>query len=60
MEILRKIKDNGHREKENSMKMKELQNKTDYDTKCNIQKGKSSIHFILFYSHNDIEFLHLW
>lgn len=40
MEILRKVKDNGHREKENSMKLKQLQNKTEYDTKCNIQKGK--------------------
>ncbi|CAH1388868.1 unnamed protein product [Nezara viridula] len=38
MEILRKVKDNGHREKENSMKLKQLQNKTEYDTKCNIQK----------------------
>lgn len=43
MEVLKKLKNNGIAEKENSMKMKQLKNKTDYeakDTKCNIQKGK--------------------
>ncbi|XP_073996715.1 ca[2+]-channel protein alpha[[1]] subunit T isoform X3 [Rhodnius prolixus] len=37
-EYSKKGKDNGSKEKENSWKMKHLHNRSDFDTKCNIQK----------------------
>lgn len=40
-EYSKKGKDNGSKEKENSWKMKHLHNRSDFDTKCNIQKGIS-------------------
>ncbi|KAF6199055.1 hypothetical protein GE061_007080 [Apolygus lucorum] len=38
MELTRKLKDNGHRERENSKKHRQLQKQNDIDSKCNIQK----------------------
>lgn len=39
IEGLRKMKDNGHREKENSWKQKQRMIRSDCEMKCNIQKG---------------------
>lgn len=40
VEQTRKLKDNGHREKENSLKNKQKQNNNGHcEAKCNIQKG---------------------
>lgn len=42
MEQTRKLKDNGHREKENSWKLKQRLSGANCETKCNIQKGKTT------------------